>query len=161
MSNTPVSTNFLQSLQIFSKFIIECVCEKLRVLSIYNISLSIEEPFWDFVLSGVLKDCDDTFEFFSGKFSGTTRKTLQLLSENRLLRSTSACNQQRSKRNERYFLDDHVRVSSTDTLDFSQREHDFVFSVDVGVEETEDVLECILVGDDESHGGLTSIECEG
>jgi len=49
-------------------------------------------------------------------------------------------------------LDDHVGVASTDALDAGQREHDLLFAVDIGVEETENVLEGVLVGDDESHG---------
>lgn len=53
---------------------------------------------------------------------------------------------------EKYLLDDYVGVSSSDTFDFGQCKHDLVLSVDIGVEETEDVLECVLVGYDESHG---------
>jgi hypothetical protein len=49
-------------------------------------------------------------------------------------------------------LDDDVRVASTDTLDAGQGKHDLLFAVDIGVEETENVLEGVLVGDDESHG---------
>ena len=71
MSNTPMRTNFLQSFQIFSKFVVKGISEKLRVISIYNIPLSIEEPFRDFILSWVLKDCDNTLEFFGRKFTGT------------------------------------------------------------------------------------------
>jgi hypothetical protein len=69
MSNTPVSTDFLQSLQIFSEFVIKIVCEELRVFSIDNILLSVEKPFGDFVLRGILEDGHDAFEFFSGKLT--------------------------------------------------------------------------------------------
>lgn len=71
MSDTSVGTDFLQSLQIFTEFVIKSVGKELWVLSIDNILLSVEEPFGDFVLSGVLEDCDDTFEFFSSEFSST------------------------------------------------------------------------------------------
>ena len=73
MSHTPVSTDFLQSLQIFSKLIIESVGKELRILSIDNIPLSVEEPFRDFILSGVLKDGNNTLEFFRSKFTSSTR----------------------------------------------------------------------------------------
>ena len=51
-----------------------------------------------------------------------------------------------------YLLDDDVGVSSTHTFDFCQCEHDLVLSVDVCVEQTENVLESILVRHYESHG---------
>ena len=51
----------------------------------------------------------------------------------------------------RHLLDNDVGVSSANTFDFCQGEHDFVLPVDVGVKKTEDVLECILVRDNESH----------
>jgi hypothetical protein len=44
-------------------------------------------------------------------------------------------------------LDYDVGVSSANTLDFGQRKHDLVLSIDIGVEKTEDVLERILVRD--------------
>jgi hypothetical protein len=72
MSNTPVSADLLQSLQIFTKFVIESIGEELRVLSIDNILLSVEEPVGNFVLSGVLDDGDDTFKFLSRKFTSPT-----------------------------------------------------------------------------------------
>jgi hypothetical protein len=50
------------------------------------------------------------------------------------------------------FLDDDVGVSSAYTLDSGQSEHDFLLSIDVGVEKTEDVLEGILIGNHKSHG---------
>jgi hypothetical protein len=90
MSNTSVSTDFLQSFQVLSKLVIEGICKKLGVLSIYNIPLSIEEPFRDLVLSRILDDRNDTFELFSSKFSGTKVRNRQIMLTNRLLRSTSA-----------------------------------------------------------------------
>jgi hypothetical protein len=71
MSNTPVSTNLLESLQIFTKFIVECVGKELSVLSVYNILLSVEEPFWNFVLCRILNDGDDSFQFFGSKLSSS------------------------------------------------------------------------------------------
>lgn len=66
-----MSTNLLQSLQIFTEFVVQSIGEKLRVFPIDNILLSVQEPFGDFVLCGVLKDSDNTLELFGSKFSGT------------------------------------------------------------------------------------------
>ena len=57
-------TDFLQSLQILTQLAIHVVRQNLRVLSIHDIALSVEEPGRDLVLSGVLDDGDDTLEFF-------------------------------------------------------------------------------------------------
>ena len=51
MSDPPVSVDFLQSFQIFSKFVVECVREELRVVSVNDVLLSAKELFGDFILS--------------------------------------------------------------------------------------------------------------
>jgi hypothetical protein len=71
MSHTPVGTDFLQSLQIFSELIVKCISKKLTSFPINDVTLSIQEPLWDFVLSRILDDCDDTLEFFGSKFTST------------------------------------------------------------------------------------------
>ena len=75
MSNTPVSTNLLKSLQIFTKFIVECVGKELSVLSVYNILLSVEEPFWNFILCRILNDGDDSLQFFGSKLSSSRNQS--------------------------------------------------------------------------------------
>ena len=45
-----------------------------------------------------------------------------------------------------FLFDYDIGVSSANTLNFGQRKHDLVLSIDIGVEKTEDVLERILVG---------------
>ena len=122
----------------------------MRVLAVYDISLSVEKPVGNFILSGILENGDDTFKFFCGKFPSTKCQNVERLFNEpfveinvRLLVSLWE--------SELYFLDNNVRVSSANTLDFSQCKHDFVFAIDIRVEQTENVLECILVGDYESH----------
>jgi len=92
MPHTSVSSNLLQSFQIFSEFVVKSIGKKLRILSIHNITLSVEEPLRNLVLRGILKDSNNTFEFFSGQLSGsiTLAKTLLISKGYRLLRSTSA-----------------------------------------------------------------------
>jgi hypothetical protein len=45
------------------------------------------------------------------------------------------------------FLQHNVRKTSADTLDGGHGEHDFTFAIDVGAEDTQDVLE--LLGNDQ------------
>jgi hypothetical protein len=71
MSHTSMSTNLLQPLDIFTEFIIKSVGEKLRIFPIDNILLSVEKPFRDFILSGILDDGNNALEFFGCKFPGT------------------------------------------------------------------------------------------
>jgi hypothetical protein len=52
-------------------------------------------------------------------------------------------------------LADNVGVTTSNTLDLGQGVHDLPLSINVGVEETEDVLELhVGFGDDERHVGL-------
>ena len=77
MSKTTMSTDLLQSLQIFTKFRFHTVGQNLRILSINNISLSVQEPWWNLVLCWILNDCDNSFEFFWSNFTGSV-STLDL-----------------------------------------------------------------------------------
>jgi hypothetical protein len=94
VTETTVSADLLQAFQIITELGIDTVGENLAVLAIDDIALTIEEPRWDLVLSGVLDDCDDTLEFFGGKFTSAANvsipsRTAQSNSY-RLFRSTSA-----------------------------------------------------------------------
>ncbi len=66
-----MSTDLLQALEIVTKFRVDTVSENLRVFTIDNIALTIEEPGWDLVLSRVLDDGDDSLEFFRSELTGT------------------------------------------------------------------------------------------
>lgn len=69
MSETPVSTDFLESLQILTELVVEGVGKNLRVLSVDNITLTIEKPGGDLILGRVLDDSDDPLKLFSSKFT--------------------------------------------------------------------------------------------
>jgi len=71
MSETPVSTDFLESLQILTELVVEGVGKNLRVLSVDNITLAIEEPGGDLILGRVLDDSDDTLKLFGSKFTSS------------------------------------------------------------------------------------------
>jgi len=121
MSQTTMHTNLLHSLQIVTEFRVDTVGEDLGVFAIHNISLSVEEPSWNFVLCGVLDDCDDALKFFGCEFtSAFVEINIGLLAN-------------------------QVGVSSPNTLDLGQSVHDFLPSIDIGVEETENELEVRLL----------------
>jgi len=65
-----MSTDLLQSLEIITELGVDTVGEDLRVLTIDNIALTIEEPGWNLVLGRVLDDSNNSLEFFRGEFSG-------------------------------------------------------------------------------------------
>lgn len=62
-------TDLLQALQVLTQLAVHAVCQYLRVLAIHNVTLAIEEPGRNFVLSGVLDDGDNAFEFFRSDFT--------------------------------------------------------------------------------------------
>jgi len=96
MTETAMSTDLLQALQIITKLRIDTVGEDLRVFAVNNIALTIEEPGWDLVLSWVLDDGNDSLQFFGSELTGAISHYQLLLpphlkfSAYRLLRSTSA-----------------------------------------------------------------------
>jgi hypothetical protein len=69
-----MSPNLLQPLQIFTKLALHTVGQYLRVLAVHNITLSVEKPAWNLVLSGILDDCDDSLELFGCDFAGTVTR---------------------------------------------------------------------------------------
>lgn len=73
MTQTTVSTDFLQTFQIFTNLRVKGVSQDLRVFAGFDVFLSVQEPVGDLVLEGVLDDGDDTFEFFVGEFTSTNK----------------------------------------------------------------------------------------
>ena len=62
--------DLLQPLQILTKLAVHAVRQCLVVLAIYDIALSVEEPYGYLVLCGVLDDGDNAFEFFGCEIAG-------------------------------------------------------------------------------------------
>jgi hypothetical protein len=71
VTETTMSTDLLQALEIITKLGIDTVGENLGVFTINNIALTIEEPGGDLVLGRVLDDGDDSLEFFGGELTST------------------------------------------------------------------------------------------
>merc|ERR1711944_352240 len=64
MTQTSVSTDFFQSFQILTQFIVQKVCHDLAGFTILDVLLSVKEPVGDFVLTRVLHDRDDLLNIF-------------------------------------------------------------------------------------------------
>jgi hypothetical protein len=123
VTQTTMRADLLQSLQIVTELGVDTVGKDLRVFTVDNVALSVEEPSRDLVLRWVLDDGDDSLEFFRGKFTSaapmldalfrwlwTRRFRIPLVEVNIGL------------------LADQVGVSATDTLDLGQGVHDLLLS---------------------------------
>ena len=129
-----MSADLLQALEIVTELGGDTVGEDLAVLAIDNIALPVKEPRGDLVcgvsateplrlnwpgrtLEGVLDDGDDTLKLFGGEVTSALGEI------------------------DIGLLADQVGVSATDTSDLGQGVHDLLLSIDVCVQQTDDVLE--------------------
>lgn len=117
VTNTTVRTNLLETFHILTILVIEGIGEELRVLSVLAILLTIEEPIGDLVLARVLHDGNDAFHISSVHFTGTLAHVNLSLTTNQ------------------------SSVTTTTTLDGSEGELNLLLTVNVGVENTQNVLE--------------------
>merc|ERR1711976_456842 len=122
VTQTTVGSNLLKAFQIFTELVVQEVRHNLVRLAVLVIALSVEEPIRNLVLTGVLHDGDDLFDFFFGDLTSA------------LVHVNIG------------FFQNHVGVTATHTLDGSESEHDAPLTIDVGVKSTKNVLE--VLGDD-------------
>ena len=69
VTETTVSTNLLQPLQVVTELRVDTVGQDLRVLAIDDVPLPVQEPRGDLELRGVLDDGDETFELIRVKLA--------------------------------------------------------------------------------------------
>ena len=117
VTNTTVGTDLLQAFHIFTELVVESVRQELAVLAILAILLTIEEPVWDLVLTRVLHDGDDAFKVSIIDFTSALAHVNFSLAA------------------------DETSVTATATFDGSQGELNLLLTVNVGVEDTQNVLE--------------------
>ena len=117
MADTAVGADLLEALHILTILVIEGVGEELGVLSVLAVLLTIEEPIGNLVLAGVLHDGNDAFHISSIHFTGT------LAHINFSLATDQTC------------------VTASATFNGSERELNLLLTVNVGVENTQNVLE--------------------
>ena len=70
MTETTVSTNLLQPLQVVTELRVDTVGQDLRVLAIDDVPLPVQEPLRDLELRGVLDDGNETLELIRVKLAG-------------------------------------------------------------------------------------------
>jgi len=131
MPQTTMCANLLQPLEILTQLGIDAVGEDLGVFAIDNVLLPVQEPGGDLELGGVLDDGDDSLQFVRVEVASTLVEIdIGLLAY-------------------------QVGIPPAHTFDFGQGIHDFSLSVDIGVEETKNVLELLVrLGKYERHGCL-------
>ena len=144
VTKTTVSFDLFQSLQIFTKLIVKGIGSNLVVLAILDILLPIEEPIWNLVLPGVAYDGEEFLNFGFIQFTSSLTKI-----------------------HIGFFAND-ISKSAADTFNGGQGVHNVPFTIDVGVEDTKNVLElvrhdellrgshCVLV-ELQSHKGSKSV----
>merc|ERR1712096_441059 len=113
MSETTVTSDLLQSFKIFSELGFKTIGIDLRVLSVSDILLSIQKPIRDLKVARSSNDAHNLLNLFIGELSSP-------------FVHVNVC-----------LLTDQVRESSANSLNGSQCKHDFVLSIDVGIQNTE------------------------
>ena len=120
MSNTFVASDFIKSFNIFSELGFEDVGCNLEVLALFVIFLSVQEPSWDTVSFRVGNNVSNTvtlgFSQLTGSESGVDSQDLA----------------------------DEEPKSSSNTLDLVKSVWDGSLTVDVGVENTVNMLEGVI-----------------
>ena len=117
VTKTSVSSDLLEALDIVTKLGIDVLSKNLGVLSSLEILLSVEEPKGDLELTGVLDNSNNLFDLISGKLSSSLVNIDFSLFANKIGETTS------------------------ETLNFGQSENNISLSLNVSVENTENVLE--------------------
>lgn len=142
VTETTVRADLLQALEILTELGVDTVGNDLAVLAVGDVALSVEEPGGDLVLGGVLDDGNDTLEFFGGDITSTIFPSVNIPYQPVV--QTVVENVPLGEVNIGLFAD-QVGVTTTNTLDLGQGVHDFLLAIDVGVEQTDNVLEVRLL----------------
>lgn len=116
MTKTTMGSNLLHALNVITQLGINVLGENLTVLSSLKILLTIEEPEGNLELTWVLDNGDKLFNLIGGEFTGT-------------LVDINFC-----------LFANQVGESGSKTLDLGQAEDDVSLSLNVGIEDTENVL---------------------
>ena len=119
VTKTTVGTDLLHPLDVIAELGIEVLREHLGIFSRLEILLPVEEPKWDLELAGVLDDGDELFNFIGRQFPGALVDV------------------------DFGLLTDEIGETTSETLDLCKAEDDVPLALNVGVEDTQDVLELV------------------
>jgi hypothetical protein len=123
VTDTAMRANLLETFHVFTELVIKGVGEELAVFAILAVLLTIEEVIRNLVLTGVLHDGDDAFHVSSVHFTSAFAHINFSLAT------------------------DDPSITTTTTLDGSHGELNLLLSINVGVEDTQNVLEGRLFRD--------------
>eukprot|EP01084_Bolivina_argentea_P263762 446556_1 len=129
VADTTMGTDLLHALQIVTELDVNGVGQDVLGLAGLGVTLTVQEPHGDLELGGVGKDVGDALELVGLEGTGAALGV-----------DTS-------------LLEDQVGETDTDTLDGAQGEGDLALTINVGVQETNDVLELANSHSDGSHIG--------
>ena len=119
VTDTTVHVHLLHAFKIFAELDINSVGDELFSLTVLDVALTVDEPRGDLVFHGVSDDVGDLFDFSGGEGTSTALSV-----------DTS-------------LLADEEGEADTDTLDHTEGISDLTLTVNVGVEETDNVGEGI------------------
>jgi hypothetical protein len=138
VTETTVSTDLLETLQILTELGVDTVGQDLRVLAVDNVALSVEEPGGDLVLGRVLDDGDNSLQLFGGELTSAAGNHLANPFSSLQCFLGIVCIP--LVQVNIGLLADQVGVTTTDTLDLGQGVHDLLLAIDVGVQKTQDLF---------------------
>ena len=119
VTDTTVHVHLLHAFKIFAKLDVDGVGDELFSLAVLDVALTVDEPRGDLVLQGISDDVRDLFDLSGGE-------------------GTSA-----AVGVDTGLLADEEGEADTDTLDHAEGVGDLALTVNVGVEETDNVGERI------------------
>ena len=134
VTETTMSTDLLQALEIVTELAVDTVGQNLAILAVDDITLPVEEPARNLVcevsdrdtsfaqsdehtLERVLDDGNNALKLFGGEITSALAEI------------------------DIGLLADQVGVAAANTLDLGQGVHDLLLAIDVRVQQTDDVLE--------------------
>mmetsp|Transcript_22592 Transcript_22592/g.48913 ORF Transcript_22592/g.48913 Transcript_22592/m.48913 type:complete len:171 (+) Transcript_22592:132-644(+) len=129
VTKTAVGTDLLHPLNIITKLSIKVLRKHLGILARLEILLPVEEPKWDFELTGVLDNGNELFNLIGSQLSGTFVDI------------------------DFGLLADKISKTTSKTLNFSEAEDNVSLALNVSIEDTQDVLELASLHHRHTHGG--------
>jgi len=134
MTEPTMSPHFPKPLQGFAHFVIEEIRIDMGSFAIFDIFFPVHKP-GRHELQRILNDSDELVDLFAGKFSSTLVEI------------------------HFSFLAHHICEPTADTTDLSDCERNLVTSIDIGVEDTQNVLELVLWENERHIAALAPLYC--
>lgn len=122
VAQTTMHADLLHALQVLAELVVQAVGKQLRVRAVDDVLLTIQEPLGNAVLQRVLHDRDNTLKLVGGQLTGTLRRVDASLAA------------------------DDAAEAAANTLDGGEGIDDLASTLDVRVQDTQNVLETSLVG---------------